>query len=100
MARRVSIGPPEGEIVTMNTFVKPIAHYILGVIMSTSIAAIAASAGEPAGAGTNSGDVSRQLVLPGTRIIIEPGAFAIGSEPTQHQAALKGLRGNLCNSTH
>ncbi|WP_331376020.1 DUF6647 family protein [Sinorhizobium chiapasense] len=71
----------------MHAFTKQIVPWIFSAIASTTLAA---SAGQPVQPDVNSGGASKQIVLPGTRLIVEPNAFVFGSEPNHsRQAAVK-----------
>ncbi|MBP1887187.1 DUF6647 family protein [Sinorhizobium mexicanum] len=73
----------------MHTLTKQMVPWIFSAIASTTLAA---SAGEPAHPDVNSGDASRQVVLPGRGLIVEPDAFVFGSGPNHsRQAALKAI---------
>ncbi|MCA1450163.1 hypothetical protein I6F26_26765 [Ensifer sp. IC3342] len=73
----------------MHTFTKQIVPWIFTAIAS---ATLAASAAEPVQPDVNSGDASRQVVLPGTGLIVEPDAFVFASEPNHsRQATLKAI---------
>jgi hypothetical protein len=68
------------EIVTMNAFTKAIVPRIFGAVAS---ATLAASAGEPEPVqpDTRPAAALRQVVLPGTGFVVEPGTSTSGRNP-------------------